>query len=134
MSLGAAWQAEHVSRARHLQQCVSERLAAELGELGPLVVAVAGHAVLFDQLLVERDLDGAARDRHTLGGLQPDIGHGVALGTARRRCAAPGAVAGEAVGRQLLVTLDQRPGRDHQVRVDERERHQHHEVECNDDP
>ena len=61
-----------------------------------------GRAVFLDQFLVERDLDGAARSRHTLGSLQSAIGHGAALGAALRRHPAPRGVAWQA--RQSLAS------------------------------
>ena len=43
------------------------------------MIAVAGHAVLLDELLVKRTLDRSRGDRHTLGGPQADIRVGNAL-------------------------------------------------------
>jgi hypothetical protein len=45
-----------------------EGLVVIEGRRLPGVGLVAGHGVLLDRLLVERDLDGAVRDRHALGG------------------------------------------------------------------
>ena len=117
MSFGAAWHDEQRVPHRHLQQPVRERLAAALGELGPLVVAVAGHAVLLDQFLVERALD---RCRSAIG--TPLVVRRPISATAwhsmQRADDAPrqARVAGKAVGGEFGVPLDQRPRAHHQVR------------------
>ena len=107
-----------------LQQGVGESLAADLYQLRSLVIAVAGHAVLLDQLLVERRLHLRLRDRHALGRAQTDVGKGMAGDASRRRRTAQGRMAGEAVRLQLGMRGQERPRCHHLVRIDEDEHKQ----------
>ena len=63
---------------RGAQQQMRERLATALRELRCRMVAVAGHAVLLDQLLVERGFQAALGKWGALAGTQPNVGQGVA--------------------------------------------------------
>ncbi len=60
------------------QQRVRERMAAAQRELSSLVIAMAGHAVLSGQLLVERNLGSGMLNWRAFGCTKPDIPHRVA--------------------------------------------------------
>ena len=100
--------------------------------LHALVVAVAGDAVLLDQLLVKRDVLLLTADGHPLGGQEPDLVHPVADDTLLGRAAPEGRVASEAVGGELQMGVHQLSGTDHQVRGDEGEHQQGRQIDQDD--
>ena len=137
VSAGAWWQLSHCCRTFGAQQRVREGLAALLREPRAAVIGVARHAVLLDQVLVKRALQARLRrdpsDGVALRRAQADVGERMALHAQRGGRTSPGLVAGEAVGADLGVRGDDWPRADHQVRIDEGQRHQRHQI-CRDDP
>ena len=114
-----------------LQKVVGEAADGVEG-LHPLVVAVAGDAVLLDQVLVEGDELLLVADGHALGGDQSDVRGLVTLGAELRTAAPEGAVAGEAVRLQGAVGLHELAGGDHQVRQEDSQEQQHDQVRADD--
>lgn len=116
------------------QQLVGERLAAMLRELWPGMIAVARHAVLLSQLLVKRGFprcshrrfagDRRCGDQHAFSRSYTNARRGVAGGAALAGCTTQRCVTSETVGRQFGVSLDKRAWADHQVWIDEYQRHQ----------
>lgn len=111
------------------QQLVGEWLAAMLRELRPGMVAMAGHAVLLNQFLVKRGFsrcfpgDRRYSDQHALSRSHANSRRGVAGGAALGGCTTQRCVTSETVGRQFGVPLDERARADHEVWIDEYQRH-----------
>jgi len=73
---------------RWAKQRMRERFAAALGKLGCLVIAVAGHAVLLDQSLMERGFSNRLFKWSALGRAHSDVGQEVAFDAPLGGCAA----------------------------------------------
>ena len=93
---GATWQASQRSLVP-ARKAVRERVLAAQSELASLVIGVAGHAILLDQLLVESHLNSLSGNWHAFGRAQSDIGDSVTGDASLRGRAAKGCVAGETV-------------------------------------
>jgi hypothetical protein len=60
------------------KKCMRERFTTELIEVRPLMIAVAGHAVLLDQYLVERGPRNRLGNRYARGRANSDVLQGMA--------------------------------------------------------
>jgi hypothetical protein len=106
-------------------QTLAQQVVRELSDrpkrLHASMVAMAGDAVLLDQILMKGDKFLFAGDRHAFGRDQTDVRRLVTLGTFAWRTADKRLVTGETVGLQRAMSLDQVARRDHEVRIDKRE-------------
>lgn len=112
---------------RLLQQGMIEMLLRP-ETLHACVVAMAGHAVLVDQLLVERRRGERLGDGFACCRQMADLGRLMAGNTALRRRSEERRMAGEAVRLQLLVAGDQLARPDHQVRINESQNRNHDQI------
>ena len=104
---------------------------AELGDAG--MVAVAGDAILAEQLLVKSNLRLAGEDGFALGGADADVGHLVAYGAFFRRRAEQKVVAGQAIRFAGAMAVDQLAWADQQVRKGEGQSRERQQVEQKND-
>ena len=105
-----------------------ERLAPALSQLRFLMIAVARHAVLRHQFLVERGFHSRPLERDALARAQPYVGQGMASNAPFGRRTAPGCVAVEALCCKFGVATYERAGTEHEMRVDEDQRDQGHQI------
>jgi hypothetical protein len=113
------------------QGMVEAPLLAEALHAG--VVAVAGDAILADQLLVEGCRGQRLGDRLAGRRQAPHIGRLVAGDATRRGGTGEGRMAGEAVRIELLVAGNQLAGTHHQLRKDEGQHRQYDQVAGDDE-
>jgi len=105
-----------------------ERLAPALSELRFLMIAVARHAVLRHQFLVERGFHSRPLEHDPLARAQPYVGQGMASNAPFGRRTAPRGVAVKALCCKFGVARYERSRTEHKMRVDEDQRHQSQQI------
>ena len=97
------------------------------------MVAVARDAVVLDEILMKRSSRLPVRNCSALRRAHTDVREAVATDAVLGVHAAPTGMTGEAVRRELGVSVDEWSRTDHQVRIEKCQCHQRYQVGADDD-